>query len=99
MKFNMIVVITSCAPNRDLRTPGTPPTTPPPTAAATRYTGSVSNAGNPDGSARPTNAATNPPAATWLSAPMLNNPARRPTATASPVNVNVVALYNTCPSP
>ena len=31
-------------------------------------------------------------AASWLSAPMLNNPARRPSATASPVNTSVVAL-------
>jgi hypothetical protein len=32
------------------------------------------------------------PAASWLSAPMLNSPARNPSATASPVKTSVVAL-------
>src|SRR6266550_1535808 len=58
MKLSMIVVITSCAPNFALRTPGTPATTPPPAAAAIKYNGNVSSAGNPDGSNKPTIAAT-----------------------------------------
>ena len=92
MKLSMIVVITSCAPNFALSTPGTPPTTAPPNAAATMYTGSVTIAGSPAGNTRPIIPAMNPPAASWLSAPMLNNPARSPTATARPVHVSVVAL-------
>src|SRR4051812_20250701 len=43
----MIVTITSCAPNRALSTPGTAPTRPPPSAAASRYTGRQSSAGIP----------------------------------------------------
>ena len=53
MKLSMIVVITSCAPNFALSAPGTPPTMPPPIAAATRYTGSVTSAGSPGGQHEP----------------------------------------------
>ena len=63
MKFSMIVVITSCAPNLALSAPGTAPTAAPPAAAATMKTGNVRNEFIPVGSSNPTSAATNPPAA------------------------------------
>ena len=54
MKLSMIVVITSCAPNRALSCPAAPPTTPPPNADAATYTGSVTIQGKPGGSSKPT---------------------------------------------
>ena len=88
----MIVTITSLAPNRALSAPGTAPTSPPPSAAARMHSGTASSPGVPTGSASPTSAAAKPPAASWLSPPMLNSPARAPIAKASPVKVSVVAL-------
>ena len=37
MKFNMIVLITSCEPKRAFKTPGIAPQTPPPTIAAMKH--------------------------------------------------------------
>jgi hypothetical protein len=95
MKLSMIVTITSCAPNRAFSVPGMAPITPPPAAAARMQSGTAIRAGVPAPSARPSAAAAKPPAASWLSAPMLNSPARRPSDTASPVKISVVALNNT----
>ncbi len=95
----MIVVITSCAPNFAFRAPGIPPTIPPPVAAASMKTGRTASHGSPAGRIKPINAAQNPPAASWLSAPTLKSPARKPIDTAKPVKVSVVVLYNTWPKP
>ena len=91
-KLSMIVTITSLAPNFALSAPGTAPTRPPPAAAASRQASAAIGHGSPAGSTSPAAAAAKPPAAIWLSAPMLNNPARSGSATASPVQMSVVAL-------
>ena len=93
MKLSMIVTITSLAPKRALSTPGNCADDATAEAAATRHAERMAiTAGVPAGSASPMSAARKPPLASWLSAPMLNSPARMPNATASPVNVSVVAL-------
>jgi len=99
MKLSMIVTITSCAPNLVLRYAGTDPTAPPARPAAIMHIGKASTSGVPTGSASPVSAAANPPAASWLSLPILNKPARRPNETARPVKARVVALYKTWPKP
>ena len=44
MKFSMIVLITSCEPNRAFKMPGIAPQTPPATIAATKHNGINSQA-------------------------------------------------------
>ena len=92
MKLSMIVVITSCAPHFARSAPGTNPTAPPAHIAAIVQSGTATSADVPAGSASPTSAAASPPAASCPSAPMLNRPARSPTATARPVQMSVVVL-------
>ncbi len=58
MKFIMIVVMTSWAPNRALSTPGIPPQTPPASTAARQQRGTSSTAGSP-AKVIPTQAVTN----------------------------------------
>ena len=53
------------------------PPSPPPIIAASRHIGMASHGGMPAGSSKPSAPAQNPPAASWLSAPMLNRPARK----------------------
>jgi hypothetical protein len=88
----MIVTITSLGPKRALSTPGTAPT-----ASAAERRGEHAHRARraPPGvrrSASPPARPRSPPAASWLSPPMLNMPARRRDANASPVKVSVVAL-------
>ena len=58
MKFNMIVLMTSCDPKRALRIPGMPPQMPPATTAAAQQSGSSTTAGRP-ASSIPTQAVAN----------------------------------------
>jgi hypothetical protein len=92
MKLSMIVTITSCAPKRALSAPGTAPTALPARQAAATHSTTAIATGVPAGSQSPAMAAPNPPAASCPSPPMLNIPARIAIATASPVQVSVVAL-------
>src|SRR5918994_1923531 len=89
MKFNMIVVMTSCAP-KILSSPGMAPHSQPPkpaaTIAATRTNGP--GPGMVSATATPAMAPMN----SWPSPPILNRPARNGTATARPVKMSGVAL-------
>ena len=97
-KFSMIVLITSCAPKRALSTPGIAPQPAPAAAAASSASGSCTPAGRPVSEA-PARPAAKPPRYIWPSTPMLNRPARKPSATASPVNSRGVARNRVCPMP
>ena len=81
MKFIMIVVITSCAPNRALSTPGIAPHAPPERTAARKQSGTSSHAGHP-ANAIPTQAVANAAIVSCPSAPMFSRPQRKATATA-----------------
>ena len=82
----MIVVMTSWAPVRALRMPGTKPQIAPPIAPASSATTRCSPTGS--GSRKPTNAAPIAPMMAWPCTPMLNRPPRNATAKARPVKAN-----------
>ena len=90
MKFIMIVVMTSCAPNRALSTPGIPPHTPPASTAAKQQSGTNRIAGSPP-KVIPTQAVAKEAMYSWPSAPMFSRPQRKATATARPVKMSGVA--------
>ena len=86
-EFSMIVTTTSWAPVNALRAPGMNPYTAPPNAPASNATGTAIKGGC-CATREPTRAAKNPPTRTWPVPPMLNNPALKPTPTASPVRTS-----------
>ena len=88
----MIDVITSFAPRATRIAPIARPTAPPASADASTQIGIASGHGVPAGSAAPTTEHASTPAVSCASPPMLNMPASRATATASPVKIRPVAL-------
>ena len=82
----MIVVMTSWAPVRALRNPTIPAYRAPNTIAAMRETMRWTPAGRL--SAKPTNPPPMAAKAIWPCTPMLNRPARKGTATASPARIS-----------
>jgi hypothetical protein len=99
MKFIMMVLMTSWAPVHALSAPGTAPHSAPAAAPAASATGRATSAGVSIGSAPPASAVANAPTASWPSAPMLKSPARKASATDSPVRSSGVALNSTWPIP
>ena len=89
MKFIMIVLITSCEPNRALSAPGIAPHTAPAPIAAIIAIGIRTNPGN-FVKVIPTQAAANAPTYNCPSAPMFNNPHLNASATARPVKISGV---------
>jgi hypothetical protein len=90
MKFIMIVLITSCDPNRALRTPGIAPQAAPAPIDAAKHSGTSTMAGS-DPSTMPTHAVANAAMYSCPSAPMFSRPARKATDTARPVKMSGVA--------
>src|SRR5919199_534355 len=95
MKFNMIVVITSCAPKYALRKPGMAPHRKPVRMQASKTRSVPRGPRNPR--ATPSPAAVMAPIKTCPSPPMLNSPARKATATAMPVKIRGVAFSTVRP--
>ena len=89
MKFNMIVVMTSCAPVVARRTPAIPPQIPPPMNAATRQSTTCRAVGS--SKVIPTQVAAAAPAINWPLPPMLNSPPLNANATESPAKISGVA--------
>ena len=90
MLFNMMVVITSCAPVRAFKMPGIAPKIAPPTAPAIIASGTWMYPG--PSIAKPTHKAVMPPASIWPVAPMLKRPALNATATEIPHKISGVEL-------
>jgi hypothetical protein len=86
----MIVTMTSWAPVRAFRSPGTKPHSAPPRKPAPTASGRWTNIGSPCRE-NPTKVATIAPTYSCPSAPMLNRPLRKPRATARPVKMSGVA--------
>src|SRR5262245_4234789 len=93
MKLNMMVVITTWLPRQACNAAGTAAHAMPNSAAAITIAGSTSHAGQWSASASATNAVPMPPSIACPSPPMLNSPPWNATATARPVNTDVVAQY------
>jgi hypothetical protein len=90
MKLNMIVVMTTWLPRRACSQAG-PNAHPAPKAAATRTAaGTTSTVGHAP-APRHSRATPSPAMEAWPSAPMLNRPPWKATATARPVNTKLVA--------
>ena len=98
MKLSIIVLMTSWAPKRALRTPGTAPHADPASIATSSVIGSSTNADRCP-SAAAARAAANAATVSCPSTPMLNSPARKPTATARPQKTSGVALNSVWPIP
>jgi len=93
MKLSMIVVITSWAPVWARSQPGMPPQMAPPMKPARIARGRCTTSGSPV-SMNPTRTAVMPPMVIWPSTPMLNRPARNPSATDRPAMIRGAAAVS-----
>ena len=91
----MIVEITSLAPVTAFSTPAIPPHSAPASAAAMTATAMCSTDGM-WANDEPTHTAAIPPTVYWPWPPMLNMPARKANATASPTRISGVAWISVC---
>jgi hypothetical protein len=94
MPFIMIVVTTSCAPVLTLRMPGIKAHSIPASIAARMINGMRMKEGGPSSRVATAAAATSE-TMYWPSTPMLNIPALKATATASPEKISGVAISRT----
>ncbi len=92
MKLNMMVVMTSWAPVFALSRPAIPPQMAPPTMPATIARIRWNGVGRPTWI--PTQVAAIPPISIWPWAPMLNSPARNPSATPRLARISGVLANN-----
>jgi hypothetical protein len=98
MKFNMIVLITSCDPKRAFSTPGIAAQAAPAPTAARQQSGTSRSDGSP-ASLIPTHAVAKAATYNCPSAPMFSRPPRSATATARPVKTSGVAKKSVYPMP
>ena len=95
IQLSMIVEITSCTPTVAFRTPAIPAHSAPASAASAIARTMCRTAGMPLND-DPTQTATIAPSVYWPWPPMLNSPARKANATASPTRMSVVVWMSVC---
>ena len=96
IQFNMIVVMTSCAPTVPFKMPAMPAMAAPPSIPARMAMTMRSQPGMLAGSCVATRTAAMEPARYWPWPPMLKSPHRNANATASPVSTSATHRISVC---